>query len=147
MTTKKSGKLGAADYEIEIEPNGNATVRVCRDYSGKEPLKIAPRVWQIVANFGGVKTIFPSLLSVNLTYPDDTDATTNTVRYMTFAPSDPGKPISSNNPLPLGVEQLIQLDEASRQLTYISVLGLPVTNYRSIMQVTDDGQCRLTWTS
>jgi hypothetical protein len=87
------------------------------------------------------------MLSVYLSYPDSTDATKNMVRYMTFAPGDPTKPLSATNPLPTGVEQLIELNERARRLTYISVLGLPVQSYRSVMEVSGDDACRLTWTA
>ncbi len=143
----KSGTQGAANYETKLEANGSATVRVWRDYPAGAPTPTAQRVWQIVADFGGIKTIFPSTLSVYLTYPDATDAALNTVRYMTFAPPDPKSPLSSKNPLPFGVEQLIELDEQTRRLAYISALGLPVKNYRSVMEVSGDDACRLTWTS
>lgn len=143
----KSGKLGAANYETKIGANGSAMVRVWRDYPASAPTPTAQRVWQIVADFGGIKTIFPSTLSVYLTYPAATDAAINTVRCMTFAPPNPESPLSSKNPLPFGVEQLVELDEQARRLAYISALGLPVKNYRSVMEVSGDNACQLTWTS
>ena len=143
----KSGKLGNAYYEIQIEANGAASVRVWHDYATGVFPTTARRVWEIVANFGGIKTIFPSVLSVYLTYPDDTTAEINTVRYMTFAPANAGSPLSPTNPLSLGVEKLMALDEKARQLTYISVLGMQVENYQSTMAVTGDDACTLTWTS
>jgi hypothetical protein len=143
----KSGKLDAAKYEIKIEANGNARVRVRRDYPAGKPTPTVQRVWQIVADFGGTKTMYPSCLSAYLTYPDATDAVINTVRHVTFAPPDATKPLSSKNPLPYSVEQLIELDAQARRLTYISALGLPVKNYKSVMEVTGDNACRLTWTS
>jgi hypothetical protein len=84
---------------------------------------------------------------VYLTYPDATDAKLNVVRHMTFAPPDPKLPLSSTNPLPTGVEQLLDLDNARRRLTYNSTFGLPVTDYRSTMEVVGDDACRLNWTS
>ena len=143
----KSGKLDGASYETKIEANGKAMVRVRQDYPAGVPTPTAQRVWHIVANFGGIKTIFPSVLGVYLTYPDATDAAIQTTRCMTFAPSDPANPLSSKNPLSFGVEQLVELDEQARRLTYISAMGLPVKNYRSVMEVTGDDACRLTWTS
>jgi hypothetical protein len=86
-------------------------------------------VWRVVSDFGGLKILFLSLLSVYLTYPDDTSSLLNMVRHMTFAPPQ-GK-----GPLPSGIEQLVELDDVARRLTYTSVLGLPVRNYRSEMRV------------
>lgn len=145
--TKKSGNLGAAIYEIEINSKMAATVRVRRDYPAGLVPTTAQRVWEIAADFSSIKRIFPSVLSVYLTYPDATTTTINSVRYMTFAPSNPDSPLSPTNPLALGVEQLTSLDNGTRQLTYISVLGLPVENYKSTMKVTGEDACTLTWTS
>lgn len=143
----KSGKVDAATYETKIDAKGNVIVRVRRDYPAGKPTPTAQRVWQIVADFGGTKTMYPSCLSIYLTYPDNTDAAINTVRHMTFAPPDPKNPLSAKNPLPFGIEQLIELDAQARRLTYISALGMPVKDYRSVMEVTGDNACRLTWTS
>jgi hypothetical protein len=143
----KSGKVDAAKYEIKIKPNGSATVRVRRNYPAGKPTPTAQRVWQIVSDFGGTKTMYPSCLSAYVTYPDATDAAINTIRHVTFAPPDSGKPLSSKNSLPYSVEQLIELDPKARRLTYISALGLPVKNYQSVMEVTGDNACQLTWTS
>ena len=57
----KSGKLDGANYETKIEASGKAMVRVRQDYPAGVPTPTAQRVWQIVANFGGIKTIFPSV--------------------------------------------------------------------------------------
>jgi hypothetical protein len=143
----KSGKLDGASYETKIDAKGSATVRVTCEYPAGKPTPTAQRVWQIVSDFGGTKTMYPSCLSVYLTYPDNTDAALNTVRHMTFAPPDAKNPLSATNPLPFGIEQLIELDAHARRLTYISALGMPVKNYKSVMEVTGDNACRLTWTS
>jgi hypothetical protein len=87
------------------------------------------------------------MLSVLVSYPDTLGTAKNTVRCMTFAPPDSTSPLSTKNALAFAVEQLVELDEPARRLTYISVLGMPVQNYRSIMQVTGEDTCRLTWTS
>jgi len=146
-TITKSGQQGAAYYETKIKADGTALVRAWRDYPAGVPPTTAQRVWQIAANFGGIKTIFPSALSVYVTYPDASDTAINTVRYGTFPPPDPNSPLSPKNWLSFAVEQLIDLDEQARRLTYISTLGLPVKNYRSVMEVTGEDACRLTWTS
>ena len=143
----KSGKLDAAKYEIKIDANGKAKVRVQREYAAGKPTPTAERVWEIVSDFGGNKTMYPSCLSVYLTYPDATDEAINTVRHMTFAPPDQTKPLSAKNPLPIAIEQLIELDAQARRLTYISALGMPVKNYRSVMEVSGDNACKLIWTS
>jgi hypothetical protein len=143
----KSGKLGTAKYETKLEADGTTMVRAWRDYpAGLQPTT-AQRVWQIAADFGGVKTIFPLMLGVYISYPDTLGTAVNMVRCMTFAPPDPTSPLSAKNALAFGVEQLVEIDEKARSLTYISVLGMPVENYRSTMQVTGDDACRLTWTS
>jgi len=143
----KSGGLGVAKYEIKIGADGATIVRAWRDYPAGLSPTTAQRIWAIVSDFGGLKTIFPSVLSVFVTYPDATDAAINTVRYITFAPPDPKVPLSSNNPLPYSVEQLVELDQQARRLIYTSTLGMPVMNYRSVMEVYGDDACRLTWTS
>ena len=63
-----------------------ATVRVWRDYRAGVSPTTAQRVWEIAADFGGVKTIFPLLLSVYITYPDASTTKLNTARHMTFPP-------------------------------------------------------------
>jgi hypothetical protein len=131
------GTVGPAHFEITTESGGAKTVRVWRDYERGVPPCTAQRVWEIVADFGGLKKIFPTLVRVYLTYPDATDTSLLTVRDITFA----------GDPLAFGVEQLVELNEQARRLTYISVLGLPVKGYRSVMEVTGDDACRLTWTS
>ena len=121
----------------QITNNGRfTTVRVIREYPAGAP-PTAQRVWEIVSDFGGLKKIFPSLVRVYLTYPDATTNSLMTVRDITFA----------GDSLAYGVEQLIELDEQARRLTYISVLGLPVKDYRSVMEVTGDHACQFTWTS
>jgi hypothetical protein len=143
----KSGKLGTAKYETKLEADGTTMVRAWRDYpAGLQPTT-AERVWQIAADFDGVKTIFPLMLGVYISYPDTLGTAVNMVRCMTFAPPDPTSPLSAKNALAFGVEQLVEIDEKARSLTYISVLGMPVENYRSTMQVTGDDACRLSWTS
>jgi hypothetical protein len=144
MTRRR--KVDSAHREVIAEVDGATTVRVWRDYPAGNPPTVE-RVWQIVRDFGGAKAIFPLMLSVLVSYPDAADAVINTVRSMTFAPPDPAKPLSSNNALAFAVEKLVELDEEARCLTYISVLGMPVQNYRSVMQVTGDDQCRLIWIS
>ncbi|MDB4980146.1 MAG: hypothetical protein JWM82_898 [Myxococcales bacterium] len=122
----QSGKPGDADYEATVDISGNAVVRVWHDYPAGSPSPTAQRVWQIVADFGGTKKIFPSVLSVSLSFPDASETLLNTVRHMTFAPPDQGAPMSAMNPLPQGIEQLVELDEQARRLAYTSVLGMPV---------------------
>lgn len=143
----KSGRLGASHYKIETGANGNTKVQAWRDYPAGLKPTTAQRVWQITADFGGVKTIFPSMLGVYISYPDTLGTAKNMTRCMTFAPPDPNSPLSAKNALAFGVEQLVEINEKARCLTYISVLGMPVENYRSTMQVTGDDACRLTWTS
>lgn len=121
----------------QITNNGRfTTVRVMREYPAGVP-PTAQRVWEIVSDFGGLKTIFPSLVRVYLTYPDATTNSLLMVRDITFA----------GNPLAYGVEQLIELDDQARRLSYISVLGLPVRDYRSVMEVRGKNACQLTWTA
>jgi hypothetical protein len=146
-TITKSGQQGGAYYETKLKADGTALVRAWRDYPAGVPPATAQRVWQIAADFGAVKTIFPLLLSVYVTYPDATTTRLNTARYMTFPPPDPNSPLSPKNPLFFGIEQLVELDDQARRLTYISPLGMPVKDYQSVMQVTGEDACRLTWTS
>jgi hypothetical protein len=143
----KSGKLDAAQYETKIESDGAIMVRAWRDYPAGLRPTTAERVWRIASDFGGVKAVFPLMLSVYISYPDTLGTAKNMVRCMTFAPPDLMSPLSKNNALAFGVEQLVEINEKARSLTYISVLGMPVENYRSTMQVTGDDACRLTWTS
>jgi hypothetical protein len=143
----KSGTVGKAHYEIISEADATTKVRLSRDYSAGVSPTTSQRVWEIAADFGGIKTIFPSVLRVNLTFPDATTTAVNTVRAMTFAPPDPTSPLSQTNSLSFGVEQLVDLNTQQRRLTYISVLGLPVRDYRSVMEVKGEDACTLNWTS
>jgi polyketide cyclase/dehydrase/lipid transport protein len=145
-TMEKSKVLGAADCQIK-EVDGTSIVQAWRDFPAGVLPTTAQRVWEIVSDFGGVKTIYPSLLSIYLTYPEPTDTLINTVRHVTFTPPVAGSPLSADNPLPFAVEQLVELDPAARRLAYIWVLGLPVKNYHSVVEVTGEDACRLTWTS
>ena len=146
-TIKKSGQVGATQFETKIKSDGTAIVRAWRDYRAGGAPTTAQRVWEIASDFGGAKTIFPLLLSVYITYPDASTTKLGTARYMTFPPPDLGSPLSPKNPLFFGIEKLIEIDEQARRLTYISPLGMPVQNYQSVMQVTGEDACRLTWTS
>lgn len=131
--------MSKATFKTTVD-SGITTVRVSRDYpAGTDPT--ARRVWAVVSDFAGLKKIFPSLVRIYVTYPTATATLIGTVRDMTFATPDP------KNPLALGVEQLVEVDEKSRRLTYTSALGLPTKNYSSVMEVTGDNACTLTWTS
>lgn len=124
----------------EIRRDGDTTtIRVSRHYPAGAP-PTGPRVWGIVANFGGLKTIFPSLVRVYVTYPDANDTVVGTLRDMTFIVPNP-------YPLSGGIEKLVELDEQAYRLKYISLEGLPVSNYQSVMAVAGDDACTLTWTS
>ena len=146
-TITKSGQQDAAYYETKLKADGTALVRAWRDYPAGVPPTTAQRVWQIAADFGAVKTIFPLLLSVYITYPDASTTRLNTARYMTFPPPDLSSSLSPKNPLFFGIEQLVEFDDQARRLAYISPLGMPVKNYQSVMQVTGEDACRLSWTS
>ena len=99
-----------------------------------------PRVWAIVANFGSLKTIFPSLVRIYVTYPDAKEGAVGTLRDMTFVVPNP-------YPLSGGIERLVELHEQAHRLKYISLAGLPVTDYQSVMEVVGEDACTLTWTS
>lgn len=119
-------------------------------YSGKNHVKIvitcnypasncgntADDVWNIVADFASIKTIFPSIIRNYITYPDAKQTKLGTIRDMTFG----GDTIS------IGIEKLTQLDTKKRSLSYISMEGLPVSNYLGVMKVTGKNACKLTWT-
>ena len=140
------GNVGAARYEITTSGT-SMTVHVVRDYPAGAKPTTAARVWQIAADFGGIKKIFPSLLRVYLTYPNAKEDNLELIRDMTFSPPQADKPLAPGNQLSMGIEQLKELDPKARRLTYISVLGLPVTGYQSVMEVTGDDACQLAWTS
>ena len=133
--------MAKAKSKVTVE-SGVTTISVTRDYPAGEQAT-APRVWEIISDFSGLKKIFPNLLRVYVTYPDDSSSVIGTVRDMTFSPS------SSDHmyPLPVGIEKLVELNEKSRRLQYISVLGLPAKDYASVMQVTGENACTLSWVS
>jgi len=131
--------MSKATFTISVEA-GVTTVCVSRKYPARAG-RTAERVWAIVSDFVGLKRIFPSLVRLYVTYPAASEALIGTVRDMSFATPDPG------NPLAFGVEQLVEVDQKSRRLTYKSVLGLPVKNYVSVMAVSGHSACKLTWTS
>lgn len=133
--------MSKAKSKITLQ-SGGTTIRVTRDFPAGDQAT-APRVWEIIADFAGLKKIFPNLLRIYVTYPDDTGTVIGTVRDMTFAPSSP----DNLYPLPMGVEQLVEINDKSRRLKYTSALGLPVKDYVSVMEVTGDNACTLTWTS
>ena len=69
---KKTGKVGAATFVTTLDTStGAASVQVKRSYTAGNP-KTSDRVWQIISDFGGAKTLFPSMVSVYNTYPDNT---------------------------------------------------------------------------
>ena len=105
-------------------------------YPSGETKNTADQVWDIVADFSNVKTIFPTLLRNYLSYPDQTQKRVGTIRDMTFG----------GNPISTAIEKLTAVDYPGRSLTYISLAGLPVTNYSGVMSVLGDNRCTLTWT-
>lgn len=124
----------------EIRRDGDTTtIRVSRHYRAGAP-PTGPLVWAIVANFAGLKTIFPSLVRIYVTYPDANETAVGTLRDMTFIVPNP-------YPLSAGIEQLVELDEQAHRLKYISLSGLPVKDYQSVMEVVGENACTLTWTS
>jgi hypothetical protein len=132
--------MSAQRATSEISRKGDTTtVRVSRHYSAGVP-PTGPRVWAIVADFAGLKTIFPSLVRVYLTYPDAKDSVIGTLRDMTFIVPGP-------YPLSSGIEELVEFDEQAHRLKYVSLSGLPVANYQSVMEVEGANACTLTWTS
>jgi len=106
------------------------------DYPAGTVKNTADRVWAIIADFSNVKTIFPSVLRNYLTYPGDTEKRVGTIRDMTFA----------GDPLSIGIEQLVSLNDKNRVLKYVSLGGLPVTDYKAVMKVIGDNECTLSWT-
>lgn len=139
--------MADACSSIEVGDDGATTVRVTRVYAGGLPPTTAQRVWDIASDFGGVKTIFPLLVRVNIAYPDNGTTRIGQIRDMSFAPPDPTKPMSPDNPLAGGIEQLVQLDDSARRLAYTSLSGMPLTGYMSTMEVFGDDECELVWTS
>lgn len=144
---QNEGDVGEASFTTTLDPTtGQGSVHVRRAYcAGKG--STADLVWQMISDFGGVKKLFPTLLSVYNTYADNTASQLNMIRVMAYAPPNAQKPLSSTNPLAGGIEQLVALDGAKRSLTYISLSGLPLKNYRSVMQVRGKNACTLDWTS
>lgn len=138
---------GPATHEATTDAGGETKVVVRRHYpAGLEP-PAAYLVWQIVSDFSGIKTIFPSLLSVYVIYPDTTSKTIEMIRHMTFAPPDPTQPVSPQNSLATGVEKLVEHEDRARRIAYTAVLGLPVIDYHSEMKVEGTDGALLTWTS
>jgi hypothetical protein len=140
-TGTRTGSFGAAHNQIDQGPPGRATVTVRRAYPAGLAPSTAESVWRAASDFGAIKVLFPSLLRLYLTYPDGGTTQVGMIRDMTFA-APPG-----GGDLALGIEQLVELDERQRKLTYISVLGLPLQDYRSTMGVTGDDACELVWQS
>ena len=127
--------MGAPKVKISFSDKDHVTIVVTKDYPASSE-NTAAQVWGIVADFSNVKTIFPSLLRNYLTYPDETQNRVGTIRDMTFG----GKSLS------VAIEQLKAIDDEKRSLTYISLAGLPVTNYISVIKVSGDNACTLSWT-
>jgi len=140
-TSNRDGSIGAARYRIDQGPADHAKVTVRRAYPVGLPPSTAERVWRAVSDFGAIKVVFPSLLRLYLTYPDDSTKQVGLIRDMTFAPPPGGRDLA------FGIEQLVELDERLRKLAYISVLGLPLQDYRSEMAVAGDDACELVWQS
>jgi hypothetical protein len=140
-TSNRHGSVGAARYRIDQGPADHAMVTVCRAYPAGLAPSTADRVWRAVSDFGAIKALFPSLLRVYLTYPDEGATRVGLIRDMTFAPPPSGRELA------FGIEQLVALDERQRTLAYTSVLGLPLQDYRSEMAVTGDDACELVWQS
>jgi Polyketide cyclase / dehydrase and lipid transport len=137
----KQTKVGRADVRIECSTEGQARVTVRRPYAAGIAPATADHVWRIVADFGGLKLIFPDLVRLYLAYPDAGETLVGAVRDMAFDPGPAGGALN------MGVERLVACDEAGRTLAYVSVLGLPVSDYRSEMTVSGKDACELAWVS
>lgn len=139
--TTRDGAVGAARYRIEQGPGDHASVTVHRRYAAGLAPSTAACIWRVVADFGSIKVLFPSLVRLYLTYPDESTKQIGLVRDMAFAPPPGGRDLAA------GVEQLVELDDRRRKLAYISVLGLPLRDYRSEMTVVGEDACELVWQS
>lgn len=133
--------IGGARVRIKCSSDGKARVTVRRPYAAGIAPTTADQVWRLVSDFGGLKLIFPNLVRLYMAYPDAGETRIGAVRDMAF---DPGPGGGALNP---GIERLVALDDAGRTLAYVSVLGLPVSDYRSEMTVSGEDACELTWTS
>lgn len=130
-----------ATAKTERLADGQWRITVRRSFAAGVAPATAFRVWSIVSNFGGLKQIFPSLVRLYLSYPDATDTEVGTIRDMAFDPGPGGGKLN------FGVEQLESIDHGVRRLAYVSVLGMPVTAYRSGMAVSGEDACELSWIS
>ncbi|MDG1332821.1 MAG: ferritin-like domain-containing protein [Crocinitomicaceae bacterium] len=140
----KKDKMSFSNATSEIHHDGNkVTLIISCDYPAGTNFNTADKVWDIVADFSNVKTIFPVLLTNTLTYPDQTESRIGTVRDMKFG--DGQTPVKNYSH---AAEKLTALDHENRSLTYISVAPETdnVTDYQGVMKVVGDNKCTLTWT-
>jgi hypothetical protein len=122
--------------KITFKKGRHVKIVVTCNYSQKKIGNAAQEVWEIVSDFSSIKKIFPLIVRNYITYPDDQSTQLGTIRDMTFG----GKQLQ------IGIEKLTAYNEKKRSLTYISMEGLPVTNYVGTMKVKGKNACQLIWT-
>jgi hypothetical protein len=122
--------------KITYKKGGHVKIVITCDYPANKSYNTAQRVWDIVSDFSGIKTVFPLIVRNYMTYPDDKQTEVGTIRDMTFG----GKKLT------IGIEQLTKIDKKKRSITYISMYGLPVSNYVGTMKVSGKNACTLIWT-
>ncbi len=128
--------MSSPKTKITCKKNGNVTIVVACNYPAKKKGNTAQLVWDIVSDFSSIKTIFPLVVRNYITYPDSKNTEIGTIRDMTFGGTN----------LEIGIEKLTKLDNKKRSLTYISLEGLPVKDYKGKMKVRGKNACTLIWT-
>ena len=122
--------------KITCKKGGHVKIVISCDYPANKSSNTAQKVWDIVSDFSAIKTIFPLIIRNYITYPDDKQTEVGTIRDMTFG----GKNLA------IGIEKLTKMNHPKRSLTYISLDGLPVSNYVGKMKVKGKNACTLVWT-
>ena len=122
--------------KITYKKSGHVKIVISCNYPANKSCNTAQKVWDIISDFSAIKTIFPLIIRNYITYPDDKQTEVGTIRDMTFG----GKKLA------IGIEKLTKIDHTKRSLTYISMEGLPVSNYVGTMKVKGKNACTLVWT-
>lgn len=121
--------------KINYNANNVVAIVVTGNYETSDNSDAGDIMWTIVNDFSSLKTLFPNIVTCNMTYPDGTSKRVGTKRDLTFEGGDGA----------ITTEELTEVIEMERMGTYKQLQGLPVTGYTVTYNVMGESNPVLTW--